>query len=146
MRIRKRLTIKQQKFIAKTIQTGNATQAALAVYDTTKITTARGIASENLQKPSIYEAIEQGLKAEGVTPQTVIKSLKTNLISGEGVKATAADSNTAAKLLLQTFERLEQKHTGGTMGITVQVDGLSKGDLMQARQKLTQRWNDILGT
>ena len=145
MRIRKRLTIKQQKFIAKTIQTGNATQSALEVYDTTKIDVARSIAGENLAKPSIYEAIEKGLKEQGVTPNTVIKALKTNLISGEGVKATAADSNTAAKLLLQTFERLEQKHTGGTMGITVQVDGLSKGDLMQARQKLTQRWNDILG-
>ena len=139
------LTIKQKKFVSRVIATGNPTQAVLEVYDTTKQDVARSMASENLAKPSIYDAIEKGLKEEGLTPNTVIAALKDNLLSGKGVKSTAADSNTAAKLLLQTFERLESKRTGGSFGITVSVDGLSKYDLIQARQKLTAKWNDILG-
>lgn len=139
------LTIKQRKFVAETIKTGNPTRAILNVYDTVKQDVARSMASENLAKPSIKEAIEEGLRVAGLTPDSVFNTLKANMIAGEKVKATASDSNTAAKIILDTYKLLDRSQSGGTMGITVQVDGLSKTDLIDARRKLTAKWNNILG-
>ena len=56
------LTIKQQKFIKEYIASdGNGTQSALKAYNTTDNNVAHNIASENLQKPTVREAIEKAL-------------------------------------------------------------------------------------
>ena len=61
------LTIKQRKFVAEAVSTGNATEAALAAYDTTDRNTARAIASENLAKPALQEAVAELLDAGGLS-------------------------------------------------------------------------------
>lgn len=56
---RKRLTIKQSKFIDEFIANeGNGTKAALKVYDTDDYFTGNAIAVENLQKPLIIQALD----------------------------------------------------------------------------------------
>ena len=53
------LTLKQSGFVREYVENGqNGTQAALAVYDTTDISTAANIASENLRIPKIENAIK----------------------------------------------------------------------------------------
>lgn len=52
------LTVKQEKFVKEYLDTGNGTQAALAVYDTDNPRTAAAIASENLTKPNIIAYFE----------------------------------------------------------------------------------------
>lgn len=59
-----RLTMKQRKFVNEVAQTGNGTQAALKVYDTDDYMTAANIASENLNKPKIINAIQEALPDE----------------------------------------------------------------------------------
>ena len=59
----KRLSLKQQQFIAEFLANGgNGVQAALAVYDTDDYNSANQIAIENLQKPTIQEEIKKQLE------------------------------------------------------------------------------------
>ncbi len=140
----KALTIKQRRFVKRTLETGNPTGAAMEAYDTAKRNVASAIASENLRKPAIREQIEQALQAEGVTPRYVVEKLKTTLDAGAGVKATASDSVAAARVLLNTMERLGERSSGGAFGLTVNVMNLDKAELIKARQELHKRWQQIL--
>lgn len=63
--ISKKLTHKQRKFVKEFVATeGNGTQAALAAYDTNDAHVAAAIASENLTKPAILNALENALPDE----------------------------------------------------------------------------------
>lgn len=95
----RRLTIKQRRFINKTLQTGNATQAALEVYDVKSQKVAKDLAAENLSKPAIREQIERALAEEELETKDIFKMLLQNAKSGLGIKATASDSNNALKIL-----------------------------------------------
>ena len=55
----KAITIKQLKFTEEYLKTGNGTQSALKVYNTTSTKTARSLASENISKPNVRALIEQ---------------------------------------------------------------------------------------
>ena len=138
------LTIKQRRFVKRTLETGNPTRAAMDVYDTTKRNVASAIASENLRKPAIREQVEQALEAEGVTPRHVIEKLKLTLDKGAGVKATASDSVAAAKVLLKTMEKLDDNYRGGMLGLTINVTDLSRSELIESRRRLQARWTEIL--
>jgi hypothetical protein len=69
----------------------NGTKAALETYDTKDRKIAGAIASENLNKPEIRNAIEQALSSNGVTEDGIIKNIKglaefsPHKISGETV-------------------------------------------------------------
>lgn len=53
-----RLTKKQHAFVKEYLETGNGTKSALKAYNTNDYSTAGMIASENLKKPKIIEAME----------------------------------------------------------------------------------------
>lgn len=53
-----KLTKKQRGFVKDYIDTGNGVQSALNHYDTDNYNSANQIAIENLQKPTILQAIE----------------------------------------------------------------------------------------
>ncbi|MDQ3816098.1 MAG: terminase small subunit [Acidobacteriota bacterium] len=74
----KNLSVKQKTFIKEYIANeGNGTLAALKSYDTDDYATANAIAVENLQKPSIKEAIEQALVKLELTPEWILNKHKT---------------------------------------------------------------------
>jgi len=54
-----KLTIKQRKWIKKYIETGNATEAAMQVYDCKDRESAGTIGSENLQKLAFSELMDE---------------------------------------------------------------------------------------
>jgi phage terminase small subunit len=75
---KRRLTIKQQKFVKEYVRNdGNGTQAALATYNTNDENTAHAIASENLQKPTIREKVDEALVKLQITPEWVLNNHKT---------------------------------------------------------------------
>ena len=76
--IRTQLTRKQSAFVANYVETGNATEAAFAAYDTSR-DVARSIGSENLTKPDIRRAIDEALKAHDITPERWAKVLDSAL-------------------------------------------------------------------
>ena len=53
------LTIKQRKWIKEYIETGNATEAAMRVYDCKDRDSARALGSENVAKLSIPDLMEE---------------------------------------------------------------------------------------
>ncbi len=55
------LTKKQATFVEAFVETGNGTKSALQAYDTEDYMTAAAIASENLKKPQIINALEEAL-------------------------------------------------------------------------------------
>lgn len=55
------MTLKQKIFVNKYLEFGNATEAAMFVYNTNKRNVAAQIAYENLRKPYIKEAIQSYL-------------------------------------------------------------------------------------
>ena len=79
----KKLTIKQAKFVKEYIKNdGNGTKAALKAYNTTDENSAHAIASENLQKPTIQDAIEKAMVKHEITPEAAIKPI------ADGLQAT----------------------------------------------------------
>ena len=68
------LTKKQKAHADKYLETWNATQAALEVYDTTDYSTAWNIASDNLKKPKIRAYLEDKWEIAGKVIQTIMES------------------------------------------------------------------------
>lgn len=71
---KKKLTLKQKKFTAEYLKSGNATQAAKKAGYSKK--TAAKIGSENLQKPDIKEEIGSAAEKLGIDAQYVLESIK----------------------------------------------------------------------
>ncbi len=76
----RRLSKKQKGFIKDYVATGNGTQAALNHYDVKNENVARSIASENLTKPAIMDAILS--IAEQIPDELLVK------VHNEGLEAT----------------------------------------------------------
>ena len=67
------LTVKQRRFVKHYVATGNGTEAALSAYDTTDPGTAHAIASENLRKPAIQQAVAELLEAGGLSDRKLFE-------------------------------------------------------------------------
>lgn len=71
---KKKLTIKQKKFTAEVIKTGNATQAAIKAGYSKK--TASEMGYENLNKPQIKAEIQSAAAKLGIDAEYVLKNFK----------------------------------------------------------------------
>ena len=85
----KKLTLKQNKFLAKYFETGNSTTAALYAYDCKNVEVARSIAGENLVKLGVV--VRQMMEERGLTLPLMIDTIK---------DATAATKTSNAAILL----------------------------------------------
>lgn len=71
---RKKLTLKQQKFVKEYLESGNGTEAAIkAGYSKNS---AQEIASENLSKPIIQQSVASAAEKLGITPEYVLGNFK----------------------------------------------------------------------
>jgi len=59
------LTLKQKQFVKEYIDTKNATEAAMRVYDCKSRNVANSIGAENLAKPSINDEIQRVVDTHG---------------------------------------------------------------------------------
>lgn len=76
------MTLKQKLFVDYYLQYGNATQAAMQVYNTEKRSVAAQIGYENLSKPEIKEVVEEQLKLANPNPSDIAKAFTDVLING----------------------------------------------------------------
>src|SRR5262245_9790916 len=67
-----RLSVKQRLFVGEYVRSGNGTRAALAAYWTSDPRTANAIASENLRKPAIQEAVADLLDERGLSDEKLL--------------------------------------------------------------------------
>lgn len=98
----KKPSLKQKKFARKYVENGgNATQAALEVYDAT-YDSAQVIASQNLNKPAVIEEINRLLRSENLDDDSYIATnIKKIIDNGVNVKATAKEALNALNMLLK---------------------------------------------
>ncbi len=106
------MTIKQEMFVKKYIETGSGTESAAQVYDVKNRNVAAATASRLLRNVNIQQKIREALEATGLTPESISEYLKKAIVSGLGQKATNSDSLRGIDL----YARL----TGGYEPIVVQ--------------------------
>lgn len=93
--MKKKLTLKQAKFVTEVAKGKSGTQAALAAYDTTSVDVAKNIASETLRKPNVQEALAIAFEKHGITLDRAVKPIADGLeaekvhIVGNGEQAMA---------------------------------------------------------
>ncbi|HZS47239.1 MAG TPA: terminase small subunit [Blastocatellia bacterium] len=116
----RRLTIKQQKFVKEYIENdGNGTKAALAVYETSEPTVANAIATENLQKPSIREKIDEALASLEITPNWVLNRHKTIAEKQEDKDPMVSER------ALENIGKIAGLYPSATNQIDIDRDGIS---------------------
>lgn len=76
------MTLKQKLFIDCYLKYGNATQAAMQVYNTRKRNVAGQIGYENLKKHDIQTAIEAYLKLANPNPKDMAEAFVDVLVNG----------------------------------------------------------------
>lgn len=134
------LTYKQKEFVTQYAKTKNGTRSAMKAYDikNNNKNTAHVIASENLRKPTVINALQKALNKAKYNPVTSINALQENERAGIGKKVSASDSIRASELLLKlsgmVIERSQQ------MSINYNFESLDDIDL----NKLRDKYNKLL--
>lgn len=71
----KKLTNKQIVFVREMIKGNNATQAAMAAYETNNVNSAKVIGSRLLTNVNVQELINESLRSEGLSPSVLTKNI-----------------------------------------------------------------------
>ena len=96
---KKRLTLKQKRFIAQYIKDGNATRAVRETYPNTKTEGARRVMGAKLvANANVQKKIEEVLKEAGLTSELIIGELK-KLIQDEDKTQKNRAIRTAAEIM-----------------------------------------------
>jgi phage terminase small subunit len=90
--------MKQAIFVKELIKTNNGTQAAMKAYDTKNAKTAGVMSAENLAKPSVREAVDEALKTNGLTLESISKEIGS--LSVAQVQKVTADTKLKANVEL----------------------------------------------
>jgi hypothetical protein len=90
---KRRLTVKQRRFIDNYLQTSNATQAVIdAGYKVKSRNVARAVGSEVLTQPAVIETIEEILNRQGLSIPSVVGKLERVIDSGLKAEAKSSDA------------------------------------------------------
>lgn len=141
---KRRLTVKQRKFVKGVLMGKSGTQAALETYDTDDVKVAGAIASENLQKPSIREAIEEALSGNDLSLKLVTGNLK-KLANSEPEKVSADTVLKANVEILKLYGAYPgTKHLNIGVNLNAKVKDMTFDEAKQALSKLRGSNDSIL--
>lgn len=73
-------------------------KAAMAAYDTTNMNVANQIAVENLQKPTVRQAVDAEMERQGITLEAAIRPIK-EALSDDELSYRMQGSDRALKLM-----------------------------------------------
>jgi phage terminase small subunit len=114
-----RLTTKQTKFIKGIAEGKTGTQSALDAYHTTDNATARAIASENLTKPTIQQALEQTLDRLNLTPEKALQPIL-DALEHHNLDTRLKGSDRALKIMFALKEKQDKEaSTGQQINVTI---------------------------
>lgn len=126
----RQLTLKQRKWIKVYIDTGNATEAAMQVYDCKDRDVARAIGSENLSKLNYSDFLEEAGITDKLLQQKIMEGMEATRTVSAKIIGKTADSQTddfidvpdfmARHKYLETALKLK-KRMGGD-GVTIPID------------------------
>lgn len=120
-----KLTMKQAKFVKGIADGKTNTQSALEAYDTDSYDTAAVIATENLRKPNIQDAIEIARVKLNITPERALKPID-DALNDDDLEMRLKGSDRALKIM-----GITGKDKGNTTNIfnQVQINHKEKYDL-----------------
>jgi hypothetical protein len=101
---KRKLSNKQKAFARNYAKTLNATQSALASYETTDIRTAQNIGSENLSKPIVRQEIARLLESNNIELSSILSIHKRNMLQDDHLP-------TSQKAVSDFYEILGMKST-----------------------------------
>ena len=111
------LTPKQEAFIREYIANGgNGTKAAQAAYDTNSYNSAQSIASQNLDKPVIAEALIKTMRRAGITDEMIVKPVI------EALTAVNADGTPNLDLQLKGHDRVMKMISKDSVNLSIGTD------------------------
>jgi len=93
-----KLTTKQAKFVKGIADGKTNTDSALEAYDTNSYETAAVIATENLKKPNIQDAIELARVKLNLTPERALKPID-DALNDDDLEMRLKGSDRALKLM-----------------------------------------------
>lgn len=124
------LTPKQDAFIREYIANGgNGTKAAQVAYDTNSYNSAQSIASQNLDKPVITEALIKTMRRAGITDEMIVKPVI------EALTAVNADGTPNLDLQLKGHDRVMKMISKDSLNLSIGTD--------EAPQKLVITFKDL---
>lgn len=111
------LTPKQDAFIREYIANGgNGTKAAQVAYDTNSYNSAQSIASQNLDKPVIAEALIKTMRRAGITDEMIVKPVI------EALTAVNADGTPNLDLQLKGHDRVMKMISRDSVNLSIGTD------------------------
>ena len=111
------LTPKQDAFIREYIANGgNGTKAAQVAYDTNSYNSAQSIASQNLDKPVIAEALIKTMRRAGITDEMIVKPVI------EALTAVNADGTPNLDLQLKGHDRVMKMISKDSVNLSIGTD------------------------
>jgi len=96
---RKKLTLKQERFVTEYLKDGNATRAVREAYPNTKSEGGRrAMGSKLLTNTNVKRRIQEVLDQSGLTPELIVRELK-GLIEGSDKSQKNKAIRTAAEIM-----------------------------------------------
>ena len=138
------MTLKQKLFVKKYIQNGgNGTKAAISTYNVKNAAVACSIASENLRKPLIREAIEETLRLQGLTPDQLAGNLG-ELATARVDKVTAdVQLRAIIEVLKLTGQYSMPKQTNMDVSVNVELSQVPIADLQEEIRRIDSELHEI---
>lgn len=139
-----KLTRKQVAFIKGVASGRTPTESAMEVYNAKSKRVATSIASENLTKPSIREAIDNALSSQGLSLSVIMGNLgemansKPERISGD----TKLKANMEILKLIGAYP--DKKTVGVSFSLQQKVSSMTFEEVRQELEKITKENQQFL--
>lgn len=143
-KITNRLTRKQNSFVKGILSGQSATQAAVTAYNVRDTKTASVIASENLTKPNIKEALEEALSSQGLTLGVITGNIG-NLANSKPEKVSSdAVLKANVELLRLHGAYPDKKSYQFSVSARADIKSMTFQDAKSALEKLNQNIDELL--
>jgi len=96
---KKNLTTRQNLFLKEYMQTGNATEAAMKVYNCKDRASAAALGSRMLRNVKIFDEVEFWLNKLGITDREIAKTIKEGLQATKVISAVSTNKDADEKTM-----------------------------------------------
>lgn len=143
-KINNKLTRKQDVFVKGILGGQSATQAALTAYNTDDPNVAKVIASENLTKLNVREALERALSSQGLTLDVIAGNIG-NLANSKPEKVSSDAVLKANVELLKLYGVYpDKKSYQFSVSARADIKSMTFQDAKAALDKLNQNIDELL--
>jgi len=146
----RKLTLKQQEFCKKFVETRNGTEAAMQSYSCKSREVAKNVAVINNRKPQIRAEIERLLQEQHLTEDLVFSRLKdgldaksTSAFEGQVMQSDVPDMPTRLGYIKEAAKIMDlyppQRTESRSVNLDLQLENMNPKDLATLLKELAQQ-------